>query len=334
MNRVRRALLLITLALAALSLAILPVSAGDENISGAVAPTGGQSIRDTLDSVSDTDDIYKVQLNAGDTVTMKLTGASGTDFDLYLYPPSAKDIWRNAEVAWSENPGTSSESISYDVPTSGTYYVDVASWDSVGPYTLSITSPSRVSIDVDKSTIIYSQSAKISGAISPAHTGATAKLLERPADSGSYVTAATGNLGADGKFEFTVSPRETSYYQVSWDGDVDHESATSGSVRVAVKPTVAIMSSASNVSLGSSVTLSGRVWPSHAGQTVNVDRKVKGSWKRLKQLKLNSDSRFSWSYKPTALGSYELRANFGGDSSHPGNVSGSVTFSVTSVPPS
>ncbi len=325
---IRKALALLALSTAVLFHIVLPASAGDENITGSVAPTGGQAIRDTLDSVSDTDDVYRVQLNGGDTVAVRLSGAAGTDFDLYIYPPNAKDIWRNSEVAWSENPGTSNESISYDVPASGVYYIDVASWDSVGPYTLSITSPSRISIELDKSSIGYGSSAKISGAISPAHAGATAKLLERAVSSGSYQSVATANIGSDGKYAFTVSPKGNTYYQVSWDGDVDHEASSSGTVEVTVKPTVGLSSSASSIDIGESFTLTGRVWPGHAGSSVNIERKIKGSWKTLRSVKLNSESRYSWTYKPTAYGTYELRTRFAGDDSHPGNVSSTAKISV------
>lgn len=313
---------------------VVPVSAGDDNISGAVVPTGGKAIRGTLDGVSNADDVYRVALNGGDSVSLRLTGAPGTDFDLYLYPPSAKDIWRNEEVAWSENPGTSGESIDYDVPSTGTYYVDVASWDSAGSYTLTITSPSRVSIKADKSSLVYGQTATIGGSISPAHTGATATLLQRPATSGSYATAATANVGVSGNYQFTVTPKEATYYQVSWPGDVDHESASSGTVKISVKPIVSILSSASQLPLGNTFTLSGRVSPSHPGQTLSIQRKLSRGWSELKAIKLDSHSRFSWTYQPKSTGTYELRGSFGGDGSHEPAVSGSIKVTVTSSPPS
>ncbi len=312
----------------------MPVSATDDNISGAVEPTGGTAIRGNLDGTNNADDVYKVALNEGDTVSMKLTGSVGTDFDLYLYPPAAKDIWRNAEVAWSENPGTSNESISYVVPSSGTYYIDVASWDSAGSYTLAVTSPSRVSIDANVSEVRYTGSAKITGGLSPAHLGATVKLLQRPSGSDEYTTAATANVGTGGKFEFTVSPTERTAYKVAWNGDVDHEAASSGTVEIRVIPTVSLSTSASQVSRGNSFTLSGRVNPGHSGQSVTVQRKLSRGWSALKTLKLDSHSRISWSYTPSATGTYDLRLVFDGDGSHQPNVSTQLRVTVSQAPPS
>lgn len=316
------------------AIAAIPVSATDDNISGAVVPTGGSAIRGNLDGTNNPDDVYKVALNEGDTVSIRLSGAPGTDFDLYLYPPSAKDIWRNVEVAWSENPGTSGESISYVVPATGTYYVDVATWDTAGSYTLKITSPSRISIDADTSLVRYGQSGKISGTVSPAHLGGTVKLLQRPASSDEYTTAATANVGTGGKYEFTVSPSQKTTYQASWAGDVDHESATSGTVEISVRSTISFSTSASQVSRGNSCILSGRVNPGHSGQRATIQRKLSRGWSNLRTVTLDSHSRFSWSYTPPANGTYDLRAIFDGDDSHESATSSQVRVNVSQPPPS
>lgn len=322
---------LLLLVLLAASVAV-PVLASDDNISGAVVPTGGTSIRGTLDGVSNADDVYKVALNSGDTVSIKLTGAPGTDFDLYLYPPSAKDIWRNAEVAWSENPGTSSESIEYDVPSSGTYFIDVASWDSVGTYTLTVVSPSRVSIDADKSSLTYDQTAKISGTVSPEHTGATVILQQQSADEDNYATAATANVGTGGKFEFTVRPSERTSYRVRWAGDVDHEPATSGSVEMSVKPLLSLSASDSQLTLGDSITFSGRMRPDKEGTSVTLQRKMSSGWRELKTTALNANSGFSWSYLPKSATTYDVRLMFdGGDGLEPA-MSSSVRVTVVQAP--
>jgi len=91
----------------------------------------------TLNSNNDTDDVYYVDLNAGDTITLTLNGDPGTDFDLHLYSPYATTVYTSEGIlASSENEQTSSEKIVYTVPESGRYYVDVYAYYGVGNYTL------------------------------------------------------------------------------------------------------------------------------------------------------------------------------------------------------
>jgi subtilisin family serine protease len=90
-------------------------------------------------STTDRDDVFAISLKKGEIVNMSLKGHSGTDFDLYLYNSSAKDI-RNANnmVSSSENANSSKESIKYTAPDSGVYYIDVYSFKGTGSYKLEV----------------------------------------------------------------------------------------------------------------------------------------------------------------------------------------------------
>lgn len=70
------------------------------------------------------------------TFSLKLSGAAGTDFDLYLYKWS-NNAW--TKVAASEDT-TSSESISYN-GTAGYYYAQVKSYSGAGSYSLTYAFP-------------------------------------------------------------------------------------------------------------------------------------------------------------------------------------------------
>jgi predicted secreted protein len=108
--------------------------AGDDDIPGVALKT---SVSGSLNNATDKDDVFNVKLKKGEKITLNLTGATGTDFDLYVYGSNAKTVKINEDmVAYSEKVGTSTESITYTAPAEGTYYVDVYSYSGTGSYSL------------------------------------------------------------------------------------------------------------------------------------------------------------------------------------------------------
>lgn len=115
----------------------------DDDIPG--TPFFGESVTNQLNDKSDANDVYSLELNAGDNVNISLTGDNGTDFDLLLYPPDAKTIYTSGNLlAYSENLDTSTETITYKVTTSGTYYVNVYAYKGSGSYTLTVKTDNQI----------------------------------------------------------------------------------------------------------------------------------------------------------------------------------------------
>ncbi|NOU82897.1 S8 family serine peptidase [Paenibacillus sp. LMG 31459] len=109
----------------------------DDDIPG--TPYAGSSITNRLDEAADVNDVYSIELHAGENISLALTGDAGTDFDLYLYSPEAATVQLNDNIlAYSENKGTSSEAIDFTVNESGTYYLDVYAYKGSGSYTLGV----------------------------------------------------------------------------------------------------------------------------------------------------------------------------------------------------
>ncbi|NBD22988.1 S8 family serine peptidase [Paenibacillus sp. T1] len=107
----------------------------DKDIPG--TPLEASEVSERLDETSDSDRVYAVELNAGETIQAELTGDAGTDFDLYLYSPSAVTVHgKTGIVAASEHPGTSGEGFSYLVKQTGTYYLNVYAFAGTGGFTL------------------------------------------------------------------------------------------------------------------------------------------------------------------------------------------------------
>ena len=96
---------------------------------------------ETLDSAGDRHDIFSVSVAAGQRVKVSMTAASGTEFDLRLYPPGTTDATLAsggaAAVAASAG-GAYPEAFTYLAPANagGTYYLQVNAKSGRGSYTI------------------------------------------------------------------------------------------------------------------------------------------------------------------------------------------------------
>ncbi|TCP31763.1 subtilase family protein [Scopulibacillus darangshiensis] len=107
---------------------------GDNDIPG--TPFKGPEVKGTLDQKTDTDDVYSLDMKAGETITLYLGGEKGTDYDLYLFNKGTKTIQSLEDMmVYSENEGTQ-EAITFTAKQEGTYYIDVYAYQGTGSYTL------------------------------------------------------------------------------------------------------------------------------------------------------------------------------------------------------
>ncbi|TLM98526.1 MAG: hypothetical protein FDZ75_02160, partial [Actinobacteria bacterium] len=106
----------------------------DRNIPG--VPLAASPVSGTLDSSTDTDDVQSVLLGAGQTLTVSLTGAAGTDFDLWLFGPDATDVDDATQAVAKSRLGSYPETIEYKAPVTGVYYLDAFADTGSGAYTM------------------------------------------------------------------------------------------------------------------------------------------------------------------------------------------------------
>ncbi|CAH1195687.1 hypothetical protein PAECIP111892_02087 [Paenibacillus auburnensis] len=147
----------------------------DDDIPG--TPYSGGSLTNRLDQDTDVNDVYSIELHAGENISVALSGDKTADFDLYLYSPEAVTVQGNKDVlAYSENQGTSSESIEYTVTETGTYYLDVYAFKGSGSYTLSVATDNLSGSyeDTSSSLAFTGPWAQVS---SSAYSGTTAKQI-------------------------------------------------------------------------------------------------------------------------------------------------------------
>ena len=129
----------VRLALAALLVAVmLPVAApsamgaADDDFPG--VPIPASPITGTLDDTLDYDDVFAVNLQAGQSITVALKGPDDADFDLYLYGPGSVD-WETPAILLRSWSMSSVELLNWVAPSTGTYYLDIYSSSGHGSYT-------------------------------------------------------------------------------------------------------------------------------------------------------------------------------------------------------
>ena len=98
------------------------------------------------------DRVYQLDIEPNRIILLSLTGAAGTDFDLYLFDSSATTVYGGlGQVASSTGPG-STKSISYAARAGGRYYIDLSGFSDVeGEFRLVVavandTSPPEVEV--------------------------------------------------------------------------------------------------------------------------------------------------------------------------------------------
>ncbi|MEM2874701.1 MAG: PPC domain-containing protein, partial [Candidatus Hadarchaeales archaeon] len=129
---------------------------------------------------TDTDDYYKVNLIAGQTISVSMTPPTGSDFDLSLYDASQ---W---EVDSSLLGGSQTDMVSYTATSSGYHYIRVYLYEGSGIYSMTVT---------------------VAG-------GATQNDMGTGGDAGNYLSNATAILAGSGT-GYIDSTDTDDYYKVN-----------------------------------------------------------------------------------------------------------------------
>jgi hypothetical protein len=107
------------------------VSRSTTDISGCL-PLPSSPATGTLTPPSPSSDVWSVYLSAGQTLSVYLTGTTGTDFDVMLYAPGTATVVGATPVA-SSTAVAYPNRFTYRALTSGTFYVQVAAALASGP---------------------------------------------------------------------------------------------------------------------------------------------------------------------------------------------------------
>jgi len=193
-----------------------------------------------------------------------------------------------------------------------------------------------VSCSASPSTVIIGGSVTVSGAVSPAVSGATVTLTYTKPDGSTFTRSVT--TSSSGTYSDTYTPDQLGTYsvQASWDGNSDYKGAASGkaSFTVTKKPSsISISLSPTSIVAGEKIEISGMISPPIAEASVTISyRPSGGSWSTIATVSTDSSGRYSysWTGTPPSTGSYEVMASWPGNSEYEG---ASATASFTVIKP-
>jgi hypothetical protein len=188
-----------------------------------------------------------------------------------------------------------------------------------------------ITASASSGSIEYGEAITISGHLSPEIGGNEVDLEYTGPDSTTSTRTAT--TSDDGSYSDLFEPPSVGAWKVeaSWGGDEDFEGATSQVVGFIVRkaPTsLSLQPSAPGVRAGETLTLSGSIEPAVQGAEVSIVYTMPDGTTERRTEVTDSDGGFSDSITPTDTGSWTVRANWEGDSTHLEAVSGEVTLQV------
>jgi len=195
-------------------------------------------------------------------------------------------------------------------------------------------SPSSISTSVFPSSITIGSSITISGSIAPAHSSVTVTLSFSKPDGTALIW--TPVTASNGSYSYAFTPDMVGSWNMraSWEGDAEHEGASSSWMSFTVSKissTISCNLSSSRLTIGGSVTVSGSISPSHSGVNVTISYNDHGAWNTLATATSAPDGSYSYLWTPSPIGSYQLKASWEGDESHSGATSSVVSITVVKI---
>ena len=191
---------------------------------------------------------------------------------------------------------------------------------------------SSVSCEVSSSSITWGSSVTVSGSIDPAEVANI--TIRISTDNGTLNNLTTITSDSDGHYSFDWIPESVGSYEI--EALVEGESpdtVTSSAVLVTVSKILTNLSysvSSSSIIEGDYVTVSGVIDPPVSGKTVTLTLKKPDGSTLNRTVTTDSDGSFDDSYKPDAVGYWNVIASWDGDSTYGGAISSEKSFELKS----
>jgi hypothetical protein len=196
-----------------------------------------------------------------------------------------------------------------------------------------MTAVTALSMTSSASTVTYGHAATLSirlAQVGGAGLSGRQVTLSKRKVGGAWGPAGTYVTGADGRVTVTAKPASNTEYRASYTApDVATLSAPDVVRRINVKPAVKATLSRTSVPRNTSVTVSSSVAPSHAGQTVYLQRYYSGAWHNSLSKTLSSSSTAAFAFAKSAAGTYTYRVYKPADADHVASWSATLTLKVT-----
>jgi hypothetical protein len=182
--------------------------------------------------------------------------------------------------------------------------------------------------------VIGGRNVTVSGSITPPRVGVEVDVTYIKPDWSVVIRKALTN--ATGEFTDSFMPDKVGLWKVmaSWPGDKDYEGSTSYPEEFTVsKGTSSIYLNyfyPSTITIGSSINLTGDLWPQRFA-TINLEYSPDqgGTWITFASVNTNATGDYSYTWTPTSIGNYKVRASWPGDEVCEGSTSWERSLTVT-----
>ena len=258
--------------------------------------------------------------------------------------------WSINEVDWnvigSGVPSNGTLSTTWTPPYIGTFYIR-AIWSGNLNYNGS-TSPSKtltvtkvstsITVSPSLTTVPYGQTLTIAGIISPTTEGTV--TLEYSVDGSTWIIIASGATSM-GRYSAVWIPPDVGifYVRAKWDGNVNYNGAVSTTATLNIikaSTTLSVVCSATTTTYGLNVTISGTISPIIPEVPINLEYSIDNgnTWNHLATLTTNTTGRFSYVWDPPTAASYQIRANWNGNTRYQGATSLPAHVTINKAPSS
>jgi nitrous oxidase accessory protein len=177
---------------------------------------------------------------------------------------------------------------------------------------------SSIYISASPANITAGASTTINGSISPIRVEVNVTIhYTFSGENWSVLENVTTDVDGRYSYEWTVTTVGTYEVKAGWLGDTTTLPAESDGVAVTVNmanSTISINVSSASVTVGSNITISGAISPRRAGVNVTIEYRSNGeNWTTLATVTTDSEGEYSYDWKTTEPGSYEVKTTWEGD---------------------
>jgi peptidoglycan LD-endopeptidase LytH len=193
---------------------------------------------------------------------------------------------------------------------------------------------SKVSVKAEPTTITYGATVTLRASVvrdgtSTALAGRSVRFQARAVGAGSWTRIGTVKTDSAGRARTTHAPRVNTEYRAVVRADATTLGSKSTRRTVEVRPRLTLATSHATINLGRAATLSGKVSPGHAGTEVLLQRRRNdGTWAIESRHRLDDDSRYSISFRPTTGGTKTVRVKLPAHGDHASGSSPAVKVNV------
>ena len=186
-------------------------------------PLPASPARGVLTAGTDTYDFYNVLVKRGQRLTVALTGARGTDFDLFLFAPGST---MDSAVKLAESKRTSyPDTISYKARSRGTYYVLARTYTDTGSGSYKLTWSVKwdntwadsISLSMSSHRAKLGSTVTFSGVVKPADAGAGRSCAFQVLEGKKWKTLWSNTISSSGRYSSSVwrsAAKGVRYYRV------------------------------------------------------------------------------------------------------------------------